>query len=214
MKKLVLSLTFDDGLNSHYEIVYPLLKEKNFGATFFIVVDLEKDPLGRELMSSSQIQDLANSGFEIGSHTVTHPFLTQLTEKEIEEEFKKSKQILEDNYGVIVSSVAFPYGNYNDKVINIAKKYYLTGRIIYNQRPVGFLLNTVGINKTSDVDSICKYMDEAKEKKSWVILVFHDISDSPGVWDTSIDSFKEILKCAEKVGIRVDSVSGCREIIS
>jgi hypothetical protein len=43
--------------------------------------------------------------------------------------------------------------------------------------------------------------------------VFHDISNDPLLWDTSVGDFKEILNCAERSGIKVDSIKGCREEI-
>jgi peptidoglycan/xylan/chitin deacetylase (PgdA/CDA1 family) len=205
-----LSLTFDDGLKSHYTIVYPLLKEKNFSATFFIVANQTKDLIGRDLMTSEEIREIVGDGFEIGSHTLTHPFLTELSKEEIDKELKYSKQMLEDKYNISITSLATPYGDYNNNVLDIAKKYYLTTRAIYNKKPASFLVNSYGLTGNTSVEIVCKNIEYAKENGLWFILVFHDILDVPGMWDTSTDDFKSILKCAENSGIRIDSLENCR----
>jgi len=212
-KRACLSLNFDDGLKSHYSVVYPRLKEKNFGATFFIIANdtQEFDDQGYVLMNPREIQELADNGFEIGSHTLSHPFLTSLNEGEIAEELKNSQEILQKEYDVTVTSLAFSYGDYDKGILNMAKKYYLTARAVYNQNPLGFFLKGNGLESNSSVEEICDYINYANENKQWLIFVFHDITEKPRRWDTSIEDFEEILDCAEATGIKVSSLRDCRE---
>lgn len=210
-----LSLTFDDGLKSHYEIVYPTLKEKNFGGTFFIVAnetEFEKRfRYPRDLMTQDQIQEISNEGFEIGSHTLTHPLLTEISDDEIEKELKESKEILETTYDIEVDSVACPRFGHNKGILEIAKKYYLNARSIFNNRPTGFVLESFGFKNDTSSDTVCNYIDIAEKNDRWLILVFHDITDEPRLWDTTIENFNNIMQCAEDSGIVVDSLKGCRE---
>ena len=69
-----------------------------------------------------QIKEMSDEGIEIGSHTVTHPFLTNLTRDEILYEFAESKERIEKETGKQVRSVAYPNGDYNQIVINCAKQ--------------------------------------------------------------------------------------------
>ena len=68
-------------------------------------------------MSWSQIRELDSVGVEIGSHTLTHPHLTRLGEKELKEELTTSRKILEDRLGKSVTSFAYPYGEYDKRVV-------------------------------------------------------------------------------------------------
>lgn len=211
-KEACLSLTFDDMLESHYTTVYPLLREKNFGATFFIFANITEDPdkLNRKLMNREQIQELADIGFEIGSHTLTHPILTELNEEQIEKEIKESKKILEENYNIDVYSIAFPYSQYDSKVIEIAKKYYINGRTIYNIKPEGFLINSLALKEDTSSKIICEYINYAEKENLWLVLIFHDIIETPKKWDISSQNFKEILECVENSKIKVESLISCK----
>lgn len=208
-----LSLTFDDGLKSHYVTAYPMLKDRDLTGTFFVVADIDENP-HEDLMTSAQIQTLIDDGFEIGSHTLTHPFLTRLSEEEADRELRESKKRIEEEYGISVESVAFPYGDRDKTIIDIAKNIYRNARAVYNDKPVGFFLDSFGLESDTNAEKICDYIDYAYEKDKWLVLTFHDIVEDPGKWDTSLDDFKTILDCAEASFIKVDTVRGCREFVS
>lgn len=86
MKKVV--LTFDDGMESHYTRVAPLLKEYNMRATFFVSGakdtlwqrkdDLFLRALNEKGMSWEEIKKLHDDGFEIGNHTWGHVGATSM----------------------------------------------------------------------------------------------------------------------------------------
>jgi peptidoglycan/xylan/chitin deacetylase (PgdA/CDA1 family) len=71
-----------------------------------------------------QIKFLADNGFEIGSHSVTHSLFTAkyMTESKINFELKQSKIYLEGITGKPVNSFCFPSGYYNSKAIELAKE--------------------------------------------------------------------------------------------
>lgn len=206
-----LSLTFDDGLKSHYTTVYPMLKERGFGATFFVMAEQEEDPDGRAMMTSEEVQELAEEGFEIGSHTLTHPFLSDLSDEELEQELSESKRFLEETYGITINFLALPYRNYNSKVLDVAKKYYAHARVIFGD-PDEFLVNGYGMMYNSSVEDVCSYINGAATEKEWLVLVFHDVIERPLVWDTSVEDFEAILQCSEDSGIIVDTMTGCNEL--
>ena len=188
------------------------MKENGFNATFFIVANLNSDPnnLYRDTINKEQVKELSNSGFEIGSHTIGHPILIDLTEKEIEFELEESKRLLEETYSIKINSVAFPYGKYDEDVLNIAQRYYMNARAIYNLNPKSFFIDSLGLQKDTNAQSVCEYIHYAKEKKLWLVLVFHDIIDAPNLWDTSVTDFRKILECAQNEKIKVDSINSCK----
>jgi len=72
----------------------------------------------------TQIKVLADKGFEIGSHSLTHSLFTAdyMNESQINFELKQSKIYLEGITGKPVNSFCFPSGYYNSKSVELAKK--------------------------------------------------------------------------------------------
>lgn len=112
-------LTFDDAYDDFLSDAFPVLERFGFKATVFVVVDLigrtnewdESEGFPRRrLLSPNQIRELHSKGINFGSHTLTHPLLTNLSDRELENEVCDSKRKLEDLLGAEVSCFAYPYG--------------------------------------------------------------------------------------------------------
>jgi peptidoglycan/xylan/chitin deacetylase (PgdA/CDA1 family) len=117
MRKKVI-LTFDDGDISNYHFVLPLLKEKGFTATFFITIN----EIGkRDKMDWTMIYDLTRYGMDVGSHGLSHTFLTSYNNYTLLNELLSSKQILEKYTRKRVDFLSIPRGFYNKCTLGIAK---------------------------------------------------------------------------------------------
>ena len=67
-------------------------------------------------MDEAQIREWLAAGHEIGSHTLTHPFLTRISPQRAREEISASKKKLEDRFGRPVRHFCYPYGDWNPAV--------------------------------------------------------------------------------------------------
>jgi len=123
-------LTFDDSYESIYTHAYPLMQEFEYTGTIFIVTgyvdrmnDWDVNLGGRRFrhMSWEQIRKMHRAGFEIGSHTVHHPDLTKTDPNWLKFELSRSKAEISDQLGEGVTCVAFPFGRYNKRVIDMCK---------------------------------------------------------------------------------------------
>ena len=111
-------LTFDDGCATDLSTAAPILKESGFNATFYITVKF----LGqRGYMSSSQVRELSALGFEVGCHSMTHAYLTDLDRQGLNREIVESKVQLEQIIGRPVEHFSCPGGRYNANVIQVAR---------------------------------------------------------------------------------------------
>lgn len=122
-------LTFDDGYDDFYTIVYPLLQHYDFHASVFPVVRAVGDPA--DYVSSyrhltwDQLREMDRSGYvEVGSHTLTHPRLATLDEGSVHHQLKESKRILEQELGHEIRYLVYPYGSRTSRVQQIAAEYY------------------------------------------------------------------------------------------
>lgn len=134
-------LTFDDGTKSHYTQVLPLLKKYGFKATFYIFTNAMRGSKERWLRWD-EVSEIAKAGMDIGSHTVSHPYLTsrdKMNEVEyqawLEKELFQSKQTLEEKVGVKVKTLAYPFGLYDRQVETTAIKAGYTGLFSINMGP-------------------------------------------------------------------------------
>jgi peptidoglycan/xylan/chitin deacetylase (PgdA/CDA1 family) len=105
-------VTFDDGFLTDYEVAFPLLKKYNFPATFFITLQNQRSP-----ERWAQWREMAAAGFTLGSHTVSHPMLTEIPVAEMEMELAESKQVIEQETGTTVKYLAPPNGRFNSQVL-------------------------------------------------------------------------------------------------
>jgi peptidoglycan/xylan/chitin deacetylase (PgdA/CDA1 family) len=105
-------LTFDDGRASQWNAVLAL-NARGMTGVFFILG-------GGNALSDGQIRQIVAQGHEIASHTMSHPQLSRLSDAQLVDELVRSKQVLEAKYGVPIRYLAYPYGDYDARVINAA----------------------------------------------------------------------------------------------
>ena len=115
-------ITFDDGYLDSYTIVYPMMKEFGYPWTLFLITDDVGKSYNR--MTWEQLKEMADSGaVTIANHTLSHPKLhNQPTRAEKENEIIGANKALKYHLGIDNLWFAYPYGDYDDEVIDICKK--------------------------------------------------------------------------------------------
>lgn len=82
----------------------------------------EKEFCQKLYMGWEEMKEMIKSGMSFGNHSHTHPMLAKLKQKEQLKELRHSKEILESGLNTKIKSFAYPYGNFNQTIINILKK--------------------------------------------------------------------------------------------
>ena len=73
-------------------------------------------------MSTEELQSVSSDLVKIGSHCASHRFLSGLNQNEIWNEISESKDKLETIIGKKVTLLAFPFGDYNHRMLELAKE--------------------------------------------------------------------------------------------
>ncbi len=113
----LVGLTFDDGYADFVTHVMPVLERYGCTATVFVIAGALGTTNGWDepgprkwLMSADEVRHAAAAGIEIGSHSLSHPRLTGLTDGVLAEEVRHSRAILADLTGQEVDGFCYPYG--------------------------------------------------------------------------------------------------------
>ena len=108
-----LAVTFDDGDRSVLEHAFPVMSELGLPGTVFVPTVAVGAP-GQ--LGWDELRLLANAGWEIGSHSVTHVCLTGLDDAALDRELRVSRELIEVQLGVPCRSIAYPYGESDERV--------------------------------------------------------------------------------------------------
>ena len=113
------AITFDDGCETDLLYAAPLLREMKFGGTFYITTGFLGKP---GYLRHSQVRELAGMGFEIGCHSMTHAYLTDLNESDLHREVAEAKTQLEQILGTAVVHFSCPGGRHDRRASDVARK--------------------------------------------------------------------------------------------
>lgn len=156
-----LALTFDDGYESVYHNAFPILKRHGLCATLFISPayigqmnkwDVNIGWLRFRHLDWHQIREMAEAGWEIGSHGMTHRDLTRLDDSELDAELAHSRKIIQRRTGQAVHYLSYPFGNADPRVIRICMEHGYRGGLVMARRirkvPEAFTVPRIGVYLT------------------------------------------------------------------
>ncbi len=160
------SYTFDDNSPKQFSVAQPMFDEKGLQATFFCIVG---NP------DWAVIESASAQGHEIGSHTLTHPDLTTLTDTEVVTEESGAKDLIETHTGKPCVSIAYPFCTVPNE--SITSQYYSFARScngsLVPSTPSDFLsIGSLGADGDMDVAS-----DNAASSGKWLVWLIHGIDD-------------------------------------
>lgn len=212
--RAALSLTFDDALPCQLKYAVPAMDVNGIRGTFFAIGDCPEYPL-----DVIGWRPAFNRGHEVGSHSVRHKKAATLNEKTAEYETKDSKRILENHFGIPVTSYCYPYTDapalLQDAVRKAGYKQARGGRVA---RADKYITPGDGVNLFNTpcfhVNGACfnhgevnAWVDAALERNAWLTLMFHGVGPDDNQWDNvhedTFTKFMQFLKAAASRGLWV-----------
>ena len=130
-KEKPITITFDDGFVSNLQSAVPVMREFGCRAINYLVADrigqtsdweAAEGGEARPLMDEFQVREWMAAGNWIGAHTCTHPRLSRIPRNQAKEEIVSSRKKLEDRFGIPITHFAYPYGDYDDVVVDMVRE--------------------------------------------------------------------------------------------
>jgi peptidoglycan/xylan/chitin deacetylase (PgdA/CDA1 family) len=171
------ALTFDDGYECIFRHAFPILGSMGRRAAVFLVTgfmgrtntwDIRLPGNMTRHLSWEQTKEMADAGMEIGSHGVSHSDLTRIPPKNAFQELDASKKAIEDRLGKPVRFFAFPFGRYNDRILDLGRSagyggvfaYWIRKRDKRSQEP--FVFQRKPVYLIHRIENLSRLMDSER----------------------------------------------------
>lgn len=162
--------------------IMQVLEEYNAGATFFLVgFWVDKYP--------EMVKAIDEAGFEIGTHSNTHPDMAKISQENIAKELDISSEKIKAITGKEVSLFRPPYGSYNNDLINACSQRNLI--------PIQWDVDSLDWKGLSAVDITSRVVDKVQNGS---IILMHNNADNV------VDAVKMVLERLTNEGYKVTSV--------
>ncbi|CAB3735671.1 hypothetical protein LMG3458_05260 [Achromobacter deleyi] len=161
----VFGITFDDGYRNVVQNAMPVLDKLGFTATNYLVAnqfdggnvwDAKIGIPHSPLMTVEEMRQWAAAGHEVGSHTLDHVHLPEMTPDEARRQMVESKDVLEQALGAPVTAFCYPYGDHGPEHLAMAREAgydnaTLTKRGLANASDDPFGLPRVTVSRSTGI---------------------------------------------------------------
>ncbi len=206
-----LTISCDDATKTQYTNGLRIAEKYGISGTLFVAtanIIEESGPNELYDMDWKMVSAFQDAGWEIGSHTHTHPHMTEISKEQVSRELTVSKNILESRTGTTPISYASPHGLFNNNIVDEAMEHYKyhlrawdgnNGRNPtdqFDRRDIG----RMDVSYDMTPEQVCGEMRQAALDNTWLILIFHKIvPGKPKEYQVSNESFEEMMTCASQL---------------
>ncbi|MGH9547316.1 MAG: polysaccharide deacetylase family protein, partial [Terriglobales bacterium] len=189
----LVSINFDDGYQSMFDNGLPILDAAGLKSTQYIITQ----KVGTDsYVTLDEVLQMYRNGHEIGVHTRTHPNLTTLTVPEMADQIAGAKQDLV-SWGIMPTTLAYPYGGYNPTVEGIVQGAGLRGArdsdlgynssglgltfggpLYHDTRPLVLWSEAAEMDMNTTLNDVTSEIDYAVANNLWLIILFHRVDET------------------------------------
>ena len=206
-RKPIMTFVDDDGRIENLEKWRQTVIDKKIPLSIALITSL----IGKEkFLSLDQIYELKDMGVEFTNHTHNHILLGNFTEKEIRDDFEKSKAIL-NNYGLVDDILVYPGGSQSAMVREVAREYFrcaVSTAEAQNTPPLKtFSLNrkTLADTNFNTLEYYKQQVDDVVDNNGWLIWKSHSHYDTFD--STQVGYIRELIDYAREKGVEIVNMS-------
>jgi peptidoglycan/xylan/chitin deacetylase (PgdA/CDA1 family) len=154
-RRVPVVLTFDDGYRDNLENAVPVLRELGLTAAVFPVLDLgrrlnfwdDAPALRAPLLDARELRAVEEAGLEVGSHTMTHAWLTRASAAELADELARSRRVLASLVARPLPVLAYPYGDVDARVKGAVREAGYSAALAVNSGPLEIAADPLEIRR-------------------------------------------------------------------
>jgi len=219
--KALVTFIFDDANSSIYDNAMPVFKKFDYPACIAVPSGYYFSPTLKDIIkrllpsqrkiSLKRLKDLQDEGWEIMSHTQSHPRLTEVVSDIVEKELSTSYSQL-TQAGFKLRQFVSPYSVFPERYLNLIEKWYeahygnyrdrdidLPATLTNNSNSNPYLLQRINFQNI-ELETICKWLDYIVENDAWLVLYEHHIGYKNF---SSVEKLERILHEIKMRGIEV-----------
>ncbi len=210
LKEPMVSITFDDIWKTAYTRGAADLDKHGFKGSFYITRLYTETPAD-SYASLDDVKDLIKRGHELGSHSHRHTALSTMAAPDLIEDTRKITTLLQQ-LNVPSSGVAYPFGDFDDKVETEIQRYHTYARTsllgLNDATASRYRLRIVAVTTETTTADLLRWIQAAQDSKTWLILLFHDLGEPAprNPYTTSYDQYLQILDDLKARNMKVVTV--------
>ncbi|GMA63165.1 polysaccharide deacetylase family protein [Alicyclobacillus fastidiosus] len=168
-KKPIL-ITFDDGYESVYRNIFPILKKFNQQATVFMISNYVGLHGKWPMLTKDELRIMENSGLvDVESHSATHSDLATASGREAHREIIQSSHDLEKITGHPIRFFCYPSGRYNSTTVKVLKENGYLLATVQGHQPASltqgpYALHRIPVYQTTSLENFAEYLSHEGEK--------------------------------------------------
>ncbi len=206
-------IEFDDGYKSVYGNAFPLMRERGIRGCINVITDKLLEP-SQGYLTKEELHRMHDVGWDVTSHSHTHPRVSELTDDEIFNEMVNSQKILLDlGFRNGPQFYVAPYGDNTPYALEIAKRYYQNYRMtgyrkmdtVVPANPYGMEVIGMGSRTLEEAKTL---VDLAVEKGGFLPMMWHgEIGVEWGGVKWELEEFRDLLDYLLEKGVQVVTYS-------
>lgn len=218
----VVTVVFDDARSGVYELAVPHMQRFGVRASVAVITDL----VGVEgFLTLDQMHLLERfAGWEMVAHHVSElpaGGFDTLAEADLRYELEGVKRwLIENGFRRGADVIAYPYGGFNAGSLEAVRQYFAAGRTILQSAGLEtmppadpYRIRALSVVGTDSVDALKAAIDRAAREKSWLVLVFHQLSNEVTEYDTFYSAVDFALVMAHLAAADVDVLTLSEAVI-
>jgi peptidoglycan/xylan/chitin deacetylase (PgdA/CDA1 family) len=206
----VVSFSFDDGYDEHYDVAAPILAESGLRATAYVM----PEQIGQHgYMTLDQIRALDRVfGWDVGSHHFT-PF-TEFARGELPAVLDGIRSSLKaQGFARGIRHLAYPLGKHDPEIVALVRPRFATARLASGGSETlppadPHRLRALNVLRSTPPEALVAAAERARDEREWLILMFHYLVEAPQL-DTeyAIRDLRDAAAGIAATGVRVRPVS-------